>query len=24
MDDHVKLAQELFSASKTEFKHLEF
>ena len=24
MDDHVKLAEELFSASKTEFKHLEF
>ena len=24
MDDHVKLAQELFSAAKTEFKHLEF
>jgi uncharacterized protein with von Willebrand factor type A (vWA) domain len=24
MDDHVKLAQELLSASKTEFKHLEF
>jgi uncharacterized protein with von Willebrand factor type A (vWA) domain len=23
MDDHVKLAQELFSAAKTEFKHLE-
>jgi uncharacterized protein with von Willebrand factor type A (vWA) domain len=24
MDDHVKLAQELFSACKTEFKHLEY
>jgi len=24
MDDHIKLAAELFSASKTEFKHLEF
>ena len=24
MDDHVKLAEELFSAAKTEFKHLEF
>src|SRR5207244_2513104 len=24
MDDHVKLAAELFSAAKTEFKHLEF
>src|SRR5499426_420108 len=24
MDEHVKLAEELFSASKTEFKHLEF
>ena len=24
MDDHIKLAEELFSASKTEFKHLEF
>src|SRR5215475_10616938 len=24
MDDHVKLAQELFSAAKTEFKHLEY
>ena len=24
MDDHIKLAQELFSASKTEFKHLEY
>ena len=24
MDDHIKLAQELFSAAKTEFKHLEF
>jgi uncharacterized protein len=23
MDDHVKLCEELFSASKTEFKHLE-
>ena len=23
MDDHVKLAEELFSAAKTEFKHLE-
>jgi len=23
MDDHVKLAQELFSAAKSEFKHLE-
>jgi uncharacterized protein with von Willebrand factor type A (vWA) domain len=24
MDDHIKLAGELFSAAKTEFKHLEF
>jgi uncharacterized protein len=24
MDEHVKLAAELFSAAKTEFKHLEF
>ncbi len=24
MDDHVKLCQELFSAAKTEFKHLEY
>jgi uncharacterized protein len=24
MDEHVKLAEELFSAAKTEFKHLEF
>ena len=24
MDDHIKLCQELFSASKTEFKHLEY
>ena len=24
MDDHIKLAEELFSASKTEFKHLEY
>ncbi|MCZ7563943.1 MAG: VWA domain-containing protein [Burkholderiales bacterium] len=24
MDDHIKLAQELFSAAKTEFKHLEY
>jgi hypothetical protein len=24
MDDHVKLCEELFSASKTEFKHLEY
>src|SRR5947199_3131860 len=24
MDDHIKLAAELFSAAKTEFKHLEF
>jgi len=24
MDDHIKLAQEMFSASKTEFKHLEY
>jgi uncharacterized protein with von Willebrand factor type A (vWA) domain len=24
MDDHIKLAEELFSASKSEFKHLEF
>jgi uncharacterized protein len=24
MDDHVKLAQEMFSAAKTEFKHLEY
>jgi len=24
MDDHIKLAQELFSASKSEFKHLEY
>ena len=23
MDDHIKLCEELFSASKTEFKHLE-
>ena len=23
MDDHIKLAEELFSAAKTEFKHLE-
>ena len=24
MDDHIKRVEELFSASKTEFKHLEF
>jgi len=24
MDDHVKVCEELFSASKTEFKHLEY
>src|SRR5688572_25153393 len=24
MDEHVRLAEELFSAAKTEFKHLEF
>jgi uncharacterized protein len=24
MDDHVKLAQEMFSAAKSEFKHLEY
>ena len=24
MDAHVKLCEELFSAAKTEFKHLEF
>jgi len=24
MDDHIRLAAELFSAAKTEFKHLEF
>jgi uncharacterized protein len=24
MDEHIKLAAELFSAAKTEFKHLEF
>ena len=24
MDDHIKLTEELFSASKSEFKHLEF
>jgi uncharacterized protein len=24
MDDHIKQTEELFSASKTEFKHLEF
>jgi uncharacterized protein with von Willebrand factor type A (vWA) domain len=24
MDDHIKLAEEMFSAAKTEFKHLEF
>ncbi len=24
MDDHIKLCEELFSAAKTEFKHLEF
>src|SRR5512138_1774200 len=24
MDEHIKLAEELFSASKSEFKHLEF
>ncbi|HUQ76680.1 MAG TPA: hypothetical protein VM183_18320, partial [Burkholderiales bacterium] len=24
MDDHIKLAEELVSAAKTEFKHLEF
>jgi uncharacterized protein len=24
MDDHVRLCEELFSASKTEFKHLEY
>ena len=24
MDDHIKLAEELFSAAKSEFKHLEF
>jgi uncharacterized protein with von Willebrand factor type A (vWA) domain len=24
MDDHIKLCEEVFSASKTEFKHLEY
>ncbi len=24
MDDHIKLCEDLFSAAKTEFKHLEF
>lgn len=24
MDDHVKICEEMFSASKTEFKHLEY
>ena len=24
MDDHVKICQELFSATRTEFKHLEY
>src|SRR2546422_3977236 len=24
MDEHIRLAEELFSAAKTEFKHLEF
>jgi len=24
MDDHIKLCEELFSATKTEFKHLEY
>ena len=24
MDDHIKLCEELFSAAKTEFKHLEY
>jgi uncharacterized protein with von Willebrand factor type A (vWA) domain len=24
MDDHVKLCQEMFSAAKTEFKHMEY
>jgi uncharacterized protein with von Willebrand factor type A (vWA) domain len=24
MDDHIKLCEELFSASKAEFKHLEY
>jgi len=24
MDDHIKLAQEMFSAAKSEFKHLEY
>jgi uncharacterized protein len=24
MDDHVKLCEELFSAARTEFKHLEY
>jgi len=24
MDDHVKLCEEMFSAAKTEFKHLEY
>lgn len=24
MDDHVKLVEELFSAARSEFKHLEF
>ena len=24
MDDHVKICEELFSASRTEFKHLEY
>ena len=24
MDDHIKLCEEMFSASKTEFKHLEY
>ncbi len=24
MDDHIKLAEELFSAAKSEFKHLEY
>ncbi len=24
MDDHIKLCQEMFSAAKTEFKHMEY
>ena len=24
MDDHIRVCEELFSAAKTEFKHLEY